>query len=80
MMKLHRASIPFFPSTLRNSWPIGKGKSVARIPSTDAVANDAAISSNHPKDAVAATLTRMASGAAFAAPAVSSAMWAAESS
>ena len=48
--------------------------------STDEVANDAAMNNNQPRDAVAAPLTRIASGAAFAAPAVSSDMCAAESS
>lgn len=72
--------MPFLPSTLRNSWPIGSGRSVPRRLSTDAVAKDAAISSSQPKDAVAATLIRIARGAALAAPDVSSEMCAAESS
>ena len=80
MMKLQRASIPFLPRTLRNSWPIGNGRSVPSRASTDEVAKDAAMSSSQPRDAVSKTLTRIASGAAFAAPAVSSEMCAAESS
>ncbi|PSR73311.1 hypothetical protein PHLCEN_2v10839 [Hermanssonia centrifuga] len=80
MIKLQRASMPFFPSTSSISCPIGKGRSVARRSDTEAVANEAAIKSSQPRDAVAPTLTRMAKGAARAAPAVSSEMWAAESS
>lgn len=48
--------------------------------STDVVAKDAAIKRSQPSEAVAKTLIRMAIGAARAAPAVSSEMWAAESS
>ena len=51
-----------------------------RISVTDAVANEAAMKSSQPREAVAKTLTRIAIGAARAAPAVSSAMCAAESS
>lgn len=80
MIKDHMASMPFFPSTVRNSWPIGNGRSVPKISGTDAVAKEAAMNNSHPKDAVPKTLTRIAIGAARAAPAVSSAMWAAESS
>lgn len=74
------ASMPCFPSTVRNSWPIGNGRSVPRMSGTEAVAKEAAMNSSHPSDAVPKTLTRIAIGAARAAPAVSSAMWAAESS
>ena len=59
---------------------MGSGRSVPNKLSTDAVANDAAMSNSQPRDAVAATLTRIANGAAFAAPAVSSEICAAESS
>ena len=72
MIKLQIASIPFWPRTLRNSCPIGSGKSVARMSDTDAVAYEAAMSKSHPKEHVAATEINMAIGAALAAPAVSS--------
>jgi hypothetical protein len=42
IIQLHIASIPFFPATLRKSWPIGSGKVVDRISGTD-VANEAAM-------------------------------------
>ena len=74
------ASMPCFPSTLRKSWPIGSGRVELRMSSTDAVANDAAMKRSHPSEEVAKTLMRIAMGAARAAPAVSSAIWAAESS
>lgn len=48
--------------------------------STEDVANEAAMRSNQPNEAVADTLMRIAKGAACAAPAVSSEMCAAESS
>lgn len=59
---------------------MGRGRSVPRIASTEDVAKEAAINSSHPREEVAATLTRIARGAARAAPAVSSDMCAAESS
>ena len=74
IIKLHNANIPFCPKMSRNSCPIGRGRSVLRRSVTDVVANDAAISSNHPNEDVAATDTRIAIGAARAAPAVSSAI------
>ena len=80
MMNDHIASMPCLPSTVRKSCPIGRGRSVDRRSGTDADANEAAMKSSQPSDAVPNTLTRIAMGAARAAPAVSSAMWAAESS
>jgi hypothetical protein len=80
MIKDHMASMPCLPRTVRKSWPIGSGRSVERMSVTDVVANEAAIKSNQPSEAVAKTLMRIAIGAARAAPAVSSAMCAAESS
>ena len=74
MIKDHMASMPCFPRTVRKSWPIGSGRSVYNISVTDAVANEAAMKSSQPSEDVANTATRMATGAARAAPAVSSAI------
>ena len=74
------ASIPFLPSWFKNTWPIGKGRSVFKISATFVVAYDAAMNNSQPKDAVKPTPVSIAIGAARAAPAVSSAMCAAESS
>jgi hypothetical protein len=79
-MKLHIASIPRFPRTSRNSWPIGSGRVVAKSFGTDAVANEAAMYISQPKSCVAPTPIMIAMGAARAAPATSSEMCAAESS
>jgi hypothetical protein len=57
-----------------------KGSSEESRSGTELVAKEAAISSNHPSDAVDPTPKRMAIGADFAAPAVSSETCAAESS
>lgn len=59
---------------------MGSGRSLSRRREGDAVAKDAAMERIQPRAAVAPTPRRMAMGAARAAPAVSSAMWAAESS
>ena len=80
MIKLQMASMPRFPSTSRKSWPIGSGRGDASRSGTDAAAKEAAIKSSQLREAVAPTPMRMAMGAARAAPAVSSEMWAAESS
>ena len=74
MMKLQMANMPLFPSTFRNNCPMGKDKSVDNISATEVVANEAAIKVNQPSDAVAATPTRIAIGAALAAPETSSAI------
>lgn len=80
MIKLQIASMPFFPKTSRNNWPIGRARSELRRLSTDVSAKEAAMRVSHPRDAVAPTPTRMAMGAARAALVVSSDMCAAESS
>jgi hypothetical protein len=74
------ASIPCFPSTSRKSWAMGKGRVVERRSDTLAVANEQAMRRIQPRLAVAPTPTRMATGAARAAPAISSETCAAESS
>lgn len=80
MINDHIASIPCFPRTLRNTWPIKSGRRELKISSTDGIAKDVAISKIHPIVAVAITETIIARGAALAAFAVSSEMCAAESS
>lgn len=50
MMKLQMASIPFFPRTFKNNWPIGRAKWVPRMSEIDVVANDAAMSINQPRN------------------------------
>lgn len=80
MMHDQMANIPRFPRVLRKSWPMGSGRSVARMSNTEVVAKDAAMYSSHPRPAVAPAATMIAMGAARAAPEVSSAIWAAESS
>lgn len=80
IIRLHIANIPCLPSTLKNNWPIGKARSVLSKSGTDVKAKDAAIRVSHPSEAVAPTPMRIAMGAAFAAPEVSSEMCAAESS
>ena len=79
-MKLQIVSIPFFPNTSRKSWPIGRGSGESSKSETDAVAYEAEMYRSQPRDDVSPTPTRMAIGAARDAPAVSSEMWAAESS
>ncbi len=74
------ASMPFFPSTSKNSCPIGKAKVEVSKSGTDARAKDAAISVSQPRIAVPATPVSIAMGAAFAAFVVSSETCAAESS
>lgn len=74
MIKDQIASIPRFPSTSRNSWPIGKGKSLPRSEETEVIANEDAINNIQPKLAVAPTPINIAIGAARAAPATSSAI------
>lgn len=63
MIKLQIVSMPRFPSTSRKSWPIGKGRSVARSEETDVVAKEAEMSNSHPRISVLATPTMMAMGA-----------------
>lgn len=72
MMRLQIASIPRFPRTSRNSWPIGNGKSVLSNDDTEDVAKDAAMRTSHPRIAVLATPRRIAIGALRCAPATSS--------
>lgn len=72
--------MPRFPRTVRNTWPIGRGSSVAMRSLTDVITNEVAMRRSHPNPAVAPTPTKIAMGAALAAPAISSEMWAAESS
>lgn len=49
MIRLQIASIPFFPRTFKNNWPIGKGRSVVNKSATDAVAKEAAMSRSQPR-------------------------------
>ena len=80
MINDHIASIPCFPSTLRNTWPMKSGRRELNISSTDGIAKDVAISKSHPNVAVAITETMIARGAALSAFVVSSEICAAESS
>ena len=80
MTKLQTASIPRFPSTSRSSWPIGSASSVSSKAETETVAKEAAMMSIQPRPPTAAHETRIAIGAARAAPDTSSEMCAAESS
>jgi hypothetical protein len=50
----------------------GSRRGAVKMSDTDGIANEVAISSNHPRKAVPTTETMMARGAAFAAFAVSS--------
>lgn len=59
---------------------MGRGNSELSNSGTDVLAKDAAMSKSHPNDAVAPTPTKIAIGAARAAPDTSSEMCAAESS
>lgn len=79
-MRHHIVSIPFLPRVSRKSCPIGSGRSVESRRGTDVVAKEAEIKSASPSSSVAPTPTTIAIGAAHAALATSSDIWAAESS
>ena len=70
------ASMPRFPKTFKKTWPMGRGRggSVFIRSLTEGIANEVAMSNNHPREAVPTTETIMARGAARAAFAVSSDM------
>ena len=80
IVKLQMASMPRFPRTSSRSWPIGSARPVLSSAGTEGMAKDAAMKRIHPMMLMAATETRIAMGAARAAPDVSSEMCAAESS
>lgn len=72
MIKAHIANMPFFPKTSKKSCPIGNASSVSNSLGTEAMENEAAIRTSHPRLAVALAPIMIAKGAAREAFVVSS--------